>query len=208
MTVVTLVELLYNVEVLYYKPNQSYPRSSFMSDNNSTAYHVVALEFAGQDRAKQVVELVQKGQKAADLKVQAWVVVEVDGKGKAHVKQTGHGAMGATLGGATGALLSLIGGPAGLLMWLIGGSLLGGLAGKYLGKDFDEDTVKAVAANMEPNSSALLMIVEDKALEAVEDEFGGDGQFYSFTVGSQISGELESVTAIDLGEVGAGDTVE
>lgn len=177
-----------------------------MAEKDNVAYHIVALEFAGQDRAKQVVDLVKKGQKGAGIKVQSWVVVEVDEKGKSHVKQTGHGGMGATLGGATGALLALIGGPAGVLVWLLGGAALGGVAGKYFGRDFDPDAVKAMAASMEPNSSALLMIIEDEMLEQVEAEFGDEGQFYSFTVGSQLSGELATVTAVDLGEVGEGET--
>jgi len=180
-----------------------------MSDQPAaTAYHVVAVKFEGEDRAEQVVDLIKKGQKAAGLKVKSWVVVKVDEKGKAHVKQTGHGAMGATLGGATGIGLALIGGPAGLLVWLLGGALLGGVAGKYMGRDFDSDQVKAFAASMEPNTSALLMVLEDEMLEKAEAELGLEGEMVTFSVGDQLSGEFETVTAVDLGEIGEGETGE
>ena len=95
-----------------------------MSKNESQAYRLLAIEFAGQDRAKQVADLINKYQKSAGIKVKAWAVVEVDEKGKAHVKQSGHGGVGAATGVGVGALLGLIGGPAGLLIWTLGGALV------------------------------------------------------------------------------------
>lgn len=174
-----------------------------MSNNGAEAYHLVAIQFAGEDRAKQVADLVNKYQKKGDYKVKAWAVVEVDEKGKAHVKQSGHGGWGSAIGAGTGVLLGLIGGPAGLLVWTLGGALLGGLAGKYLGHQFDEDEIKALAASMEPNTSGLIVVIEDKLLEQFENEMGLEGgKVVTVTLGDQISGEMETVRAVDLGEVG------
>lgn len=71
-----------------------------MSQAETTAqvYRVVAFEFEGKDRALQVAELVRKGGRANDYKVAAWAVVEVDEKGKTHVKQSGHGSIGTAVG--------------------------------------------------------------------------------------------------------------
>jgi uncharacterized membrane protein len=171
------------------------------------AHHVVVLKFAGQDRARQVIDLIRDNEKDAGVKVKAWVVAEVDEKGKVHVKQTGHGAWGTAMGAGGGVLLGLIGGPAGLLIWALAGGMLGGLAGKYLGRDFDEDAIKELASNMEPNTSAVLAIVEDEYVEKVENAMGNyDADITTFTFGDQLTGELESVTAVDLGEVGEGET--
>lgn len=181
-----------------------------MSNNNgSEVYRIAVVKFAGQDRAKQIVELVKDQQRAADYKVKAWAVVEVDEKGKAHVKQSGHGGWGAGIGAGTGLLLGLIGGPAGLLVWALGGALVGGLAGKYLGHQFDSDELKAVAAAMEPNTSGLIMVIEDTMLEKIEDEMGVEGgQVVTLTLGDQVSGEFAEVAAIDLGEAGAADATD
>jgi uncharacterized membrane protein len=173
------------------------------------AYRIAVVKFAGEDRAKQVVDLVKKQQKAADFEVKAWAVVEVNEKGKAKVKQGGHGGMGVAVGGGTGVLLGLLGGPAGLLIWALGGSLLGGLAGKFLGQQFDEDQMKALAATMEPNSSALVMVVEDTMVEKIESEMGMEGgSVVTVTLADQLSGEMATVTSINVGEAGAADEAD
>lgn len=179
------------------------------NDNGAEVFRIVVVKFAGEDRAKQVVDLAKKQQKKADYKVKTWAVVEVDEKGKAHVKQSGHGGWGAAVGGGTGLLLGLIGGPAGLLVWALGGALVGGLAGKYLGHQFDEDQLKAVAAEMEPNTSALLMVVEDTMVEKIAAEYGAtDGTVLIVDMGDQLSGEFAEVAAVDVGDAGAADEAD
>ncbi len=180
-----------------------------MSNEESQAYRVLAIEFTGQDRAKQVADLVNKYQKSAGIKVKAWAVVEVDDKGKAHVKQSGHGGVGTATGMGIGALLGLIGGPAGLLVWALGGALVGGLAGKYMGHQFDSDEIKALAASMEPNTSGLIVIAEDKVVENLTDELSDSGgQFVSVTLGSQLTGELANVQAVNIGDAGDADAAD
>lgn len=177
-----------------------------MSNSESQAYRLLAIEFAGQDRAKQVTDLVNKYQKSAGIKVKAWAVVEVDDKGKAHVKQSGHGSVGTAAGAGVGALLGLIGGAIGLLIWMLGGALIGGLAGKYMGHQFEADEIKALAATMAPNTSGLLIIAEDKVVEDLTDELSDSGgEFVSVTLGSQLTGELASVQTVAIGDAGAAD---
>ena len=180
-----------------------------MSNNESQAYRILAIEFAGQDRAKQVADLVNKYQKSAGIKVNAWAVVEVDDRGKAHVKQSGHGGVGTAAGAGVGALLGLIGGPAGLLIWTVGGALVGGLAGKYMGHHFNEDEITALATSMAPNTSGLLVVAEDKVVEDLMDELSDSGgEFVSVTLGSQLTGELASASAVNIGEAGEADPAD
>lgn len=172
-----------------------------MTEPTASAYHLVAVEFAGQDRAKQVVDLVRREGRGSDYKVAAWAVLEVDQKGKSHVTQSGHGGKGAAAGAGAGIVLGLIGGPAGLLAWALGGALVGGLTGKFMGHGFDSDQLKAIGAGMEPNTSALVVVIEDKAMAKFAAEMGTpDAQIVTVSIGSQLSGELEQVAAIDLGE--------
>lgn len=176
------------------------------NDNGTEVYRLVVIQFEGQDRAGQVVDLVKKQEKKADYDVKAWAVVRVDDKGKAHVEQSGHGGWGAAIGGGTGLLLGLIGGPAGLLIWALGGALVGGLAGKYLGHQFDEDQLKAAAATMLPNTSGLIMVIEDTLVEKVAEQYGAEGgQIVVVDMADQLSGEFAEVTAVDLGDPGAAE---
>ena len=178
-------------------------------DNGAEVYRLVIVKFAGQDRAKQVVDLVRDHEKDAGIDVKAWAVVEVDEKGKAHVKQSGHGGWGAGIGAGTGMLLGLIGGPAGLLVWALGGALVGGLAGKYLGHQFDADQLKAVAAAMEPNTSGLVLVVEDKMVENVAGALGADeGTVLIVDLADQLSGEFAEVTSVNVGHAGAADEAD
>ncbi len=173
-----------------------------MTQDYTQVYHVVAYEFAGQDRALQVADLVRKAGRAGNYKVAAWAVVEIDERGKSRVRQSGHGGKGTALGLGTGALLGLIGGPAGLLVWTLGGALVGGLAGKYMGQQFDPDTLKALTVDMGPNTSAILVVIEDKAAQAAADEMGQFGaKVVTLTLGSQLSGELASFGAVSLADV-------
>ena len=177
-----------------------------MADNGTEVYRLVIVKFAGQDRAAQVVDMVRKQEKKADFDVKAWAVVRVDDKGKAHVDQTGHGGWGSAVGAGTGVLLGLIGGPAGLLIWALGGALIGGLAGKYLGHQFDEDQLKAASAEMEPNTSAMVMVIEDSLVEQVADEYGAEGgTIVVIDMADQLSGEFAEVAAVDLGDAGAAE---
>ena len=172
-----------------------------MSQEKPGVYHIVAFEFDGRDRAEQIVGLLKKGGKSQEYKVAAWAVVEIDDKGKAHVKQSGHGGVGTAAGAGVGALLGLVGGPAGLLVWTLGGALLGGVAGKHFGHQFDKDELKALTTDMAPNTSAIIAIVENKAAEAMAKSMGQyDAKIVTLTLGSQLSGEVATFANVDLGE--------
>jgi uncharacterized membrane protein len=113
----------------------------------------------------------------------------------------GRGGMGTAAGVSVGAVLGLLGGPAGLLIWSLGGALAGGVAGKYLGHQFDSDTLKAIGAGMAPNTSAIIVIIQDKAAEKLAAELGEyDATVLTVTLGDQISGEVASYGAVSLGE--------
>jgi len=172
-----------------------------MADDAAQVYHVVAYWFEGEKRAKQVLDLVKSQSKNLGVKVQAWAVVSVDSKGKTHVSETGRGGLGSGVGAGVGALLGLIGGPAGLLLWTLGGAALGGAAGKHFGAVIPQDQLKALGAMMAPNTSAIMVLLEDTAAEKLGQTLGKEGaQVVTLTLGDQASGEVMSFGAVDLGE--------
>jgi len=178
------------------------------SKEGPEVYHIIAFQFEGQDRAAQVVELLRKGGRKGQYKVPAWAVVEVDEKAKAHVRQSGRGGVGAAAGAGVGVVLGLIGGPAGLLVWTLGSALVGGIAGKQLGHQFNADQLKALAVGMAPNSSAIVVVIEDRYAESAAVAMGEyDAKAVTVTLGDQLSGELASYAAVDLGE-GAEETAD
>lgn len=171
-----------------------------MSEQQSASvYHILAFTFPGKDRAAEVAKTLKIGAKDAGLKIVAGAIIEVDERGKTHVTQPGRGGMGTTLGVLAGGLLGLVGGPAGLLVWAAGGALLGGVAGKYLGRSLPQDELKQLGQQMDPNTSAILAIAEDKDAESVINSMEGyNANIVTFTVGDQLSGEIAQYVAAEV----------
>ena len=165
----------------------------------ASVYHILAFTFPGKDRAAEVAKTLKIGAKDAGLKIVAGAVIEVDERGKTHVHQPGRGGMGTTLGLGIGTVLGLVGGPAGLLVWAAGGALMGGVAGKYLGRNLPQDALKQLGQQMEPNTSAILAIAQDKEAESVINSMEGyNANIVTFTVGDQLSGEIAQYVAAEV----------
>jgi uncharacterized membrane protein len=169
-------------------------------DSANKVYNILALVFAGEKRAQEVAGDVKLGARwdtdERGLKIISTAIVAVDARGKTHVHETGHGTKGATVGAVAGGLLGLVGGPAGLLVWAVGGAVIGGIAGKHVGRAIPESDLKTLGQQMSPNSSALLILVEDKDAEAIIDDMKGySARIVTLTVADQISGEIATAVA-------------
>lgn len=165
----------------------------------SAVYNIVAFVFADPNTAKEVSNELKHEAKGAGYKIIANAAVEVDAKGKAHIHEAGHGARGAILGGGGVGLLSLIGGPAGLLAWAVAGGVIGGFAGKIGGRAIPKKDLEELAAKMQPNTSAILAIVEDKESEALIDSMKGyKAQVVTMTMGDEVSGEIAQGVAAEV----------
>ena len=173
------------------------------NDSGNKVYTILAFVFSGEKRAHEVASEVKWDTRAAadamGMKIISRAVVAVDARGKTHVHETAHGTKGAAIGAVAGGLLSLIGGPAGLLVWAVGGAVIGGIAGKHVGRAVPESDLKALGDQLPPNSSALLILVEDKDAEAVIDDMKGySARVVTLTVADQISGEIAMAIAGDV----------
>lgn len=163
-----------------------------MSDApESSAYNILAFIFGDKDRARWVSEAFENESEAGYDRVIAKAVVEVDANGKPHVHEAGHGGRGAGIGLAAGGLLGLIGGPVGLLFWAVAGGVVGGFIGKHSGQAIPPEDLKKLATQMNPDTSAILVIAENTEAEDLMDQMKGyTTNVVTLTVGDKVSGEI------------------
>ncbi len=162
----------------------------------SAVFNILAFNFDGKDTAKETVKDIKKSGALDGQSIVAEAIVEQDEKGKVHVHESGRGGVGATVGAVGGGLLGLIGGPAGLLAWTVGGAVVGGVAGKYLGRPFAKGDIKEIGDAMLPDTSAFLLLVEDIDSEVVVDSMKGyNANVVTLTVGDELSGQIAAFAA-------------
>ena len=165
-------------------------------DMDSAIYDIVALCFDGQKTAKQAFKEAKKSGLLDGYAIVVQAIVEKNKKGKVSVKQAGKGGVGATVGAVGGGLLSLIGGPAGLLAWTVGGAVVGGIAGKHLGQPIAKGDLKELGEALTPDSSAVLLLLEDVYTEAAVDSMSGyTANVVRLTLGNELSGEVAQFVA-------------
>jgi uncharacterized membrane protein len=83
-----------------------------------------------------------------------------------------------------------------LLAWTVGGAVVGGVAGKYLGRPIAKGDLKEIGEALSPDSSALLLLLEDAYTEDAVDSFSGyNAQVVTLTVGDELSGEIAQFAA-------------
>ena len=69
-----------------------------------------------------------------------------------------------------------------------------------MGQPFDADQLKAFAVDMAPNTSGILVVIEDKLAQDAAAAMGEYGaKVVTLTLGDQLSGEVASFEAVDLG---------
>lgn len=166
---------------------------------NSAVYNILAFTFMGQDSAKETVEDIKSSGALEGYKIAAEAVVEQDPNGKVHFHETGRGGMGAAIGAVGLGLLGLIGGPAGVLALAVSGAVVGGVAGKYLGRPIAKGDLQEIGEAMSPNSSVFLLLLEDKYSEQVVDNLSGyNAKVVTLTVGDELSGQIAAFTAAEI----------
>ena len=166
-------------------------------DTGSAVYNIVAFCFDGQKTAKQTLKEAKKAGALEGYDIVVQAIVEQNEKGKVTSSEPGKGGVGTTAGALWRAvMLGLIGGPAGLLAWTVGGAVIGGMAGKYLGRPIAKGDLKEIGQALSPDSSALLMLLEDVYTEAAVDSMSGyQANVVTLTVGDELSGEIAQFAA-------------
>ena len=164
--------------------------------DSSAVYNILAFTFVGQKGAENALKQIKSSGALDGYKIAAQAVVEQDAKGKVHVHEPGRGGLGTTIGLIGGGLLGLVGGPAGLLVWAAAGGVVGGVTGKYMGRPIAKGDLQEIGDALNPNSSALLMLLEDKESEGVIKGMQGySANVVTLTVGDELSGQIASYVA-------------
>mgnify|MGYP003702914827 CR=1 FL=1 len=164
--------------------------------DSSAVYNILAFVFDGKKGADDAMKQLKSSGALDGYKIEAECIVEQDAKGKVHMHETGRGGVGTAVGAGAGALLGLIGGPAGLLAWTLAGGVIGGTAGHYLGRAISKGDVKEIGEALSPDSSALLVLLEDKESEDVIKSMDGySANVVTLTVGDELSGQIASYVA-------------
>jgi len=165
-------------------------------DTGSAIYEIVAFCFDGQKTAKQTFKNAKKAGLLDGYAIVVQAIVEQNKKGKVSVNEAGRRGVGATVGVVAGGLLGLIGGPAGLLAWTVGGAVVGGIAGKHLGQPIAKGDLKELGKSLTPDSSAVLLLLEDVYTEAAVDSMSGyTANVVTLTLGNELSGEIARFVA-------------
>jgi uncharacterized membrane protein len=177
------------------------------SQDSSAIYNILAFVFDGQKGADDAMKQLKSSGALDGYKIEAESIVEQDAKGKVHMHQTGRGGVGTAIGAGSGALLGLIGGPAGLLAWTLAGGVIGGTAGHYLGRALSKGDMKEIGDALSADSSALLVLLEDKESEDVINSMAGySTNVVTLTVGDELSGQIAAFAAGEASDP-SGDTV-
>lgn len=120
---------------------------------------VIVSDFPGEDYASKALKRI----KSLDLKSGSAAILSKDPGGKVRVKETddwGAG-RGAAAGAVAGAVLPIVG-------W-VSGAIAGAVAAKLHDGGFPDDKLKAMAHDLEPDSSMFLMLTESELIPTVED---------------------------------------
>jgi len=139
---------------------------------------VVTASFNFPDAAKVAMRNLKEAQGVQKFKLGHAAAIGVDDEGKLHVIESADmgGGKGSVIGGTAGAVLGILGGPA---VWAATGvgALVGGLAAKWHDTGLPNDKLKEVGAKLSPGTSLLVVEVDEKSADIVEQQlrhFGAD----------------------------------
>jgi uncharacterized membrane protein len=121
--------------------------------------------YDGEDTAGQVFKTIRSAQGGeTGERIESYAVVSKDVKGKVRVRdqRKRDSVVGAVLGG----IIGLVGGPAGVAAGAAAGGAVGYLTGEAVG--IPRDKVDGMRASLTPNSSALVVVLEDKWVQDTE----------------------------------------
>ena len=164
--------------------------------DGAQVYDIVAFVFDGEKAAKENLDAIKSAGLLDGFDIQAQCLIEQDAKGKVHIHEPGKGGVGATVGAVAGGLLGMLGGPSGALAMAAAGAAVGGTAGHYWGRMVPEKDLKALGTTLTPNTSAMLLLLEDTQSEGLINSMAAyDTNVVTLTVGNDLSGEIAQYVA-------------
>jgi uncharacterized membrane protein len=155
---------------------------------------LIVAAFNEEKAADAVLKELKQAKREKLIGIQNAAVLRKDKKGKLHIKETADmgGGKGAVLGGVTGAVIGVLAGPL-LVVPAAVGALVGGLAAKLRDGGFSDERLKRIGEGLQPESSAIIAIVEHKWVQTVEQELAEAGaDLFTESLSADIAGQLEA----------------
>ena len=158
---------------------------------------ILAIVLDKPTRAEQVLLALAHLQGEGRVQMHDAVIVAKDTEGKSRVVETidvtpAKGALAGSWWGLLGGLL--VGGPI-AIAGIVGGAAAGALYGKLVDRGLEDDWVQSMADWIDPDSSALLLLVESGFSPEVVEElkrFEGTGEVAYTTLPEGTKAEIES----------------
>jgi uncharacterized membrane protein len=163
---------------------------------------IVSIVLDKPTRAEEVLLSLAHLQAEGRLQMHDAVIVAKDAGGRSRIIETvdvtpAKGAMAGTWWGLLAGLL--VGGPL-AIAGIVGGAAAGALYGKLVDRGLEDEWVRSMADWIEPDSSALLLLVESGFNPAVVDElkrFEGTGRVAYTTLPEGARAEIEAALTGD-----------
>jgi uncharacterized membrane protein len=124
--------------------------------------------YNGQDTASQVFHTMQSNQASTGERIESYAVVSKDLKGKVRVRDQRR--RDASVGAILGGIIGLVGGPIGVAAGASAGGAVGYLTGDAVG--ISRDKVQSMKDSLTPDSSAVVVVLEDRWVNDVERDLG------------------------------------
>lgn len=125
--------------------------------------------FDQESQASETLKQLKALAKAGDISILNAAVLKKDDHGKFSVRETQdvNAKQGAAFGAVAGGLIGLLAGPAGAIAGAAAGAAAGGFAAEKIDMGFDNTTLKQFSDDLQPNSSAIIALVEQSICEEV-----------------------------------------
>jgi uncharacterized membrane protein len=120
--------------------------------------------YDGQDTATQVFKTMKSAQSDTGERIESYSVVSKDLKGKVQVRDQRR--RDTNVGAVLGGVIGLVGGPVGVAVGATAGGAAGYLTGDAVG--IPRDKVESMKQSLTPDSSALVVVLEDRWVQDVE----------------------------------------
>jgi uncharacterized membrane protein len=120
--------------------------------------------YDGQDTATQVFKTMKSAQGDTGEHIESYAVVSKDLKGKVQVRDQRR--RDTNVGAVLGGVIGLVGGPVGVAVGATAGGAAGYLTGDAVG--IPRDKVESMKQSLTPDSSALVVVLEDRWVQDVE----------------------------------------
>ncbi|HEV8190251.1 MAG TPA: DUF1269 domain-containing protein [Ktedonobacterales bacterium] len=183
-----------------------------MNYGNDIPVHVVLAAFNDETGAEKALSALNEAQRAGVISIRNAAALWKDENGKFRFKETAdmHGGKGAAIGGVIGGVVGLIVPPS-ILASATVGAAIGGLSAKLHDAGFPDDRLRQVGADLKPNTSALIAVVEQVWVRDVEEQlrqYGADiaTEAVRADIAEQLEAEDPVAGELDDGRTAGSDT--